>query len=158
VVTLARIVELDCYTCRSTLDTDAPDRERVLLTEHWRAAHAFDTGLPGWLILAPTSHVASLDQLTPEAPAELGTILRNLTAALRAVTGCVKTYVLLVAEKPGFAHLHFHVVPRAADISDNYKGPGIFGLLSVSPDQQVPFAEQDRIANAVRRELVIQEA
>lgn len=150
------MVDADCFTCRSTADPEPPDRERILRTEHWRAAHAFDTALPGWLILAPTAHIGSLDQLAPDAAVELGMILRDLTAALRAVTGCAKTYVLLIAEKPGFAHLHFHVVPRAPDLSDENKGPAIFGLLGVSPARQVPLDEQDRIAREVRQDLATQ--
>ena len=149
------MVDPDCYTCRSTADPAPPDRERILRTDHWRVAHAFDTALPGWLILAPTVHIASLDELSAEAAIELGTVLRDLTSALKAVTGCAKTYVLLVAEKPGFAHLHFHVVPRAVDMGDEHRGPAVFGLLGVEPDEQVPSAEQDRIARALQRELAM---
>ncbi len=151
------MVDADCFTCRSTADPEPPDRERILRTEHWRVAHAFDTALPGWLILAPIIHIGSLDQLAPDAAVELGTILRDLTSALRAVTGCAKTYVLLIAERPGFAHLHFHVVPRAPDLSDEHKGPAIFGLLGVSPDRQVPFSEQDRVARMLQHELTTQQ-
>lgn len=143
----------DCFTCRNTADPDAPVRERILRTEHWRVAHAFDTALPGWLILAPLAHVASLDELSPAAAGELGTILRDLTSALKAVTGCAKTYVLLLAEKPGFAHLHFHVVPRASDLGEEHTGPGIFGLLGAAPEDQVPADEQDRLGRSIQQEL-----
>lgn len=147
------MIEPDCFICRNTADPDPPDREQVLLSRHWRAAHAFDTALPGWLILTPTTHVAALDELSADAAAELGTILRDLTSALKTVTGCVKTYVLLLAEQPGFAHLHFHVVPRASGLADDHKGTGVFKLLGVSTDEQVPREEQDRIARALQRAL-----
>ena len=50
-----------------------------------------------------------------------GAILHQVSAALRAVVGCQKTYVLQLAESGGqFHHVHFHVVPRRADLPDKY--------------------------------------
>ncbi len=69
------------------------------------------------------------------------------------MTGCATTTVLLVAEKPGFEHLHFHVVPRAAALTDEHEGPEVFSLLGVSADDEVPLAEQDRLAEALRGAL-----
>lgn len=41
-----------CFVCRQNAAVDRlPLRERILLTEHWRVAHAFDTSLPGWLVV-----------------------------------------------------------------------------------------------------------
>jgi diadenosine tetraphosphate (Ap4A) HIT family hydrolase len=97
------------------------------------------------------THIQSLDELPAAAAGELGPLLSRLTSALIAVTGCVKTYVLLVSEKPGFEHLHFHIVPRAAGLPTELQGPGVFALLGVSTDEQVPLAEQDRVSEALSR-------
>ena len=51
----------------------------------WRVAHAFGTSLPGWLVMVPRRHVIALDELTVEEAADLGPLLRALTAAMRAV-------------------------------------------------------------------------
>lgn len=133
-----------CYACTHSAAPEAPPRDQVVRTALWRAAHADRTGLPGWLVLVPLRHVTSLDQLTAEESAEIGPLLAGLTAALRQVTGCVKTYVLLLAEKEGFSHIHFHVVPRAPDLAAELVGPGILALLH--SDDPVPDAEQDRLA------------
>jgi hypothetical protein len=37
---------------------------------------------------------------------------------------CQKTYVMMFAEKAGFTHVHFHVVPRMDDFPDDRIGPG----------------------------------
>jgi diadenosine tetraphosphate (Ap4A) HIT family hydrolase len=58
--------------------------------------------------------VTALHELTAEEAAGLGPLLRGLSAALGRVVGCTKTYVMLFAEAEGFAHAHFHVVPRIA--------------------------------------------
>jgi diadenosine tetraphosphate (Ap4A) HIT family hydrolase len=79
--------------------------------------------------------------------------VRELSRALEAVVGCVKTYVVLFAEAEGFSHLHVHVVPRAADIPADRRGPRVFGYLSDDESARVPAAEMDRIAAAVAAAL-----
>lgn len=143
----------DCRVCRTTAAPDLPPRERVLLTARWRAAHAFDTALPGWLVLLPTRHVTALDQLTDAEAAELGPLLRRLTAALRTVVGATKTYVMLLAEAEGFAHVHFHVVPRMPDQPPEVRGPRVFDLLGVPEERSVPADERDRLALALAAAL-----
>ena len=142
-----------CLSCRDNDAADLPPRDRVARTAHWRAAHAFDSALPGWLVLVPARHVTALDELAPKEVAELGPLLRDLSAALRAVTGCVKTYVMLLAEADGFEHMHFHVVPRMADQPAELRGPRIFAMLGAPPDRQVPAADMDTIARALRAAL-----
>jgi diadenosine tetraphosphate (Ap4A) HIT family hydrolase len=112
----------------------------------WRVAHAFATALPGWLVVVPRRHVTALDELTPEEAAELGPVLRSVTAALRTVVGCDKTYVALFAEAEGFAHVHFHVIPRHADLPDDLRGPRVFGLLGGDADRHVSDSAMDDVA------------
>ncbi|HEY9476226.1 MAG TPA: HIT family protein [Mycobacteriales bacterium] len=112
-------------------------------------AHAFTTGLPGWLVLLPTRHITALTELDPDAAAELGPLLRDLSQALREVVGCVKTYIVLLAEAERFSHVHFHVIPRMRDQPEQLRGPGIFGMLGLPPEQCVPDAEMDRIAECL---------
>jgi diadenosine tetraphosphate (Ap4A) HIT family hydrolase len=47
----------------------------------------------------------------------------RLSRALRAVTGCVKTHVVQFAEAERFSHVHFHVIPRMADLPFQRRGP-----------------------------------
>jgi diadenosine tetraphosphate (Ap4A) HIT family hydrolase len=63
----------------------------------------------------------------------MGLLLREASIALKNVTGCQKTYVMLFAEKEGFTHLHFHVVPRMDDFPDERVGPGVFAYLRETP-------------------------
>lgn len=142
-----------CFTCRNTAAVDVPIRERIVRTEQWRVAHATHSAIVGWLILAPVEHVTALDELSSDAAEQLGPMLSDLTRALKFVTGCVKTYVVLLAEKPGFAHLHFHVVPRAADLAEQFRGPRVFALLEAADGQRVPNARQDEIALALQEAL-----
>lgn len=128
-----------CYACDQSGD-DAPFRERFVRRGGWRVAHDFNSSLEGWLIVAPLRHVLSLDELTAQESTALGALLRESSVALKRVTGCVKTYVMLFAEADGFAHLHVHVVPRMPDQPDDRRGPDVFGYLkdadSITPERR----------------------
>ena len=144
---------LDCLSCERAGWDDKPLRERVLVTEHWRVAHAYDTSLPGWLVVLPHEHVESLSQLTPEAALELGPLLRRLSLALELVTGCTKTYLMFFAEAEGFPHVHLHVVPRMADQAPEERGPRIFARLGRPEPEQVPPEEMDALAERIAAAL-----
>jgi diadenosine tetraphosphate (Ap4A) HIT family hydrolase len=89
-----------CYVCHNNdqfdqLPPPRADRRRP----HWRVAHAFNTTLPGWLILVPRRHVTTIAELSDDEAAALGTWQVRLSRALHEVTGCVKTYVIQFAEQ-----------------------------------------------------------
>ena len=129
----------DCYACQQA-GPDAPFREQFVRHGGWRVAHDFNSSLAGWLVLVPLRHVHALDELTTEEATALGDLLRKATVALRSVTGCEKTYVMLFAEAEGFAHLHVHVVPRMPDQPADRRGPDVFGYLkdghALSPERR----------------------
>lgn len=145
---------MDCYSCRQNRDlADLPLRERVAADEHWRVAHCFDAALPGWLVLVPRRHVTSIAELTDAEAAALGGWQVRLSRALHAVTGCVKTYVVQFAEKDGFAHVHFHVIPRMSDLPADRRGPAVFGYLGVPEDQRVGEQRRNELAAALGAHL-----
>jgi len=144
---------LKCYSCEQTALADPPPRESIVRTNHWRAAHAIGTSLPGWLVVLPLRHVLAMDELTEEESTELGPLLRRLTKALRAATGCEKTYVILLAEAEGFGHVHFHVIPRMPWFSDDQQGPNVFTFLGQPETDWVSPDEMDRIAKTLREAL-----
>ena len=117
-------------------------------------AHAFGTSLPGWLVVVPTRHVVALHDLSTTEAAQLGEIVTQVSQALHVVIDCVKTYSACFAEAEGFAHLHAHVIPRMEWFTAEQRGPNVFGLLGVSADEELPEAERDRLALALRAAMV----
>ena len=97
---------------------------------YWVVDHAYPTRLAGWLVLVLKHHAEALHDHSAEEMMEMGDLIRRSCFVLRAVTGCQKEYVSLYAEAPHFAHLHVHIMPRAADLPANLRGPRIFGLLT----------------------------
>ena len=145
---------MECYTCRNNGQFDQlPPRERIAADRCWRVAHAFDSSLPGWLVLVPRRHVTSIAELTDEEAFALGSWQGRLSRALHEVTGCVKTYVMQFAEKNGFDHVHFHIVPRMPDLPVDRRGPGIFQYLDPSDGQSLSEAQRDELARALQTAL-----
>jgi len=142
-----------CFPCDQQSGASMPAREDVVHTDHWRAAHAFNSTLPGWLVLLPTRHVTSFMELTPQAADELGGLVRRLSTALEEVTGCIKTYLMQFSEAEGFSHLHLHLVPRLPDQPEHARGPKVFAYLTDDQAQWLPATERDTIALSIRAAL-----
>jgi diadenosine tetraphosphate (Ap4A) HIT family hydrolase len=144
----------DCFSCRGEASADSlPGYERIAGDAHWRVAHAIGSSLPGWLVLLPRRHVTAIADLTDEEAASLGTWQVRVSRALHAVTGCAKTYVAQFAEAEGFAHVHFHLIPRAPELSAELRGPRVFGLMGVPAEQEVTGEQKGRLAGALRDHL-----
>ncbi|GGK21115.1 hypothetical protein GCM10011583_61320 [Streptomyces camponoticapitis] len=145
---------LDCYACSKEAEfDDLPPRECVAHDQHWRVAHDFNTALPGWLVLLPRRHVVAVHELSNAEASALGVWQVALSRALRSVSGCAKTYVVQFAEAEGFAHVHFHIVPRMADLRPEHRGPGIFELLRRPERERVTTDQADQIAHSLRTHL-----
>jgi diadenosine tetraphosphate (Ap4A) HIT family hydrolase len=142
-----------CFSCDQQAKVSLPPRDDVVHTEHWRVAHAFNSTLPGWLVVLPARHVTSFTQLTAVAADELGGLVSRLSAALESVTGCVKTYLMQFSEAEGFSHLHLHLVPRQRDHPEDARGPKVFTYLTDDEAQWMPTTERDSIALAIRAAL-----
>lgn len=144
----------DCYSCRQESELNgAPIAERVHVSEFWRTAHAFNTTLPGWLVLVPLRHVISIAELSLPEVAELSPLLHRLSRALHEAVGCEKTYVMQFAEAEGFSHVHFHVVPRMPDLPAEYRGPRIFHYLTRPPGEWLTLQARNEIAATVARHM-----
>lgn len=149
-----QMVATGCYSCsRGAVLQDLAPHERIAFDELWMVAHAFDTALPGWLVLVPRRHVTAIAELSDEEAAALGTWQVRLSRALHEVTGCQQTYVAQFAESAGFTHVHFHVIPRPPDLASDRRGPRIFSLLGVPEGERVSPDRMDEIAGALSRQL-----
>lgn len=142
-----------CYTCDQEANFDQlPPRETIAYDESWRVVHAIRSGMLGWLVLVPRRHVMELAELTSEEAASLGGWQVRLARVLAEEFRAPKTYVAEFGELPGF-HLHFHVVPRPVDLDERWRGPGVFGLLGRSADDEVSADDRDALATRLAARL-----
>lgn len=147
-----------CLTCELIARRDAgiaPLWDSIHRARSWDVVHSYNTSLPGWLVLVAHRHVEAIDELTDEEAAELGVLLRYTSAALREVTGCVKTYVVQFAEAAEHPHVHFHVIPRMAGQPEVRRSTGIFGYLGVPEAERVDEERMNEIAGRVRRHFTV---
>ena len=145
-----------CKTCELTTRRrlgKAPLWDCIYQTEFWDVAHAFDTALPGWLVLVLQRHIESLDELTDQEAAELGPLIRRVSLSLRIVVGCVKTYVVQFAEHEDHPHVHFHIVPRMADQPADRRSTQVFAYLGVPQEESVSEDQMNEIGARIRKYL-----
>jgi len=115
--------------------------------------HAFGTSVEGWLVLVVRRHVNTLAELTDEEAADLGPLVRDVSKALQATTGCAKTYIAQFAEHPQHPHVHVHLIPRSSDLADAQRGPGIFSRLGVPDADCVTEERMNVIAGELQQHL-----
>lgn len=142
-----------CETCRLVATRDAelaPAWDSILRTSHWDVVHASGSSLLGWLCLVVRRHITSIDEMTDAESDELGRLLRDLSAFLRADRGCVKTYVMQFAEHPDHPHVHFHLAPRSADLPPEHRGAGVFAHLGATESEHIPESELNAFAARLR--------
>lgn len=142
-----------CRTCELTVRRDAGDAplwDNIYRTAYWDVVHSFNTALPGWMVLVARRHMAAIDEMTEAEAVELGRLIRQVSIALKQVTGCAKTYVMQFAEHPDHPHVHFHVVPRMADIPDAYRAIHIFKYLGVPDEARVSETDMNVLAEKIK--------
>jgi diadenosine tetraphosphate (Ap4A) HIT family hydrolase len=110
--------------------------------QYWLVDHAYPTSYLGWLVIVPRRHVEAFHELTRDEFAELADIQYRVAQVMGGESGVVKEYLMCFAEGEGFHHVHVHVVPRRADLPDEFKGPRIFAFLAVDADRPAVPAEQ----------------
>lgn len=146
-----------CKTCELTEQRrlgKAPLWDCIYQTEYWDVVHAYNTSLPGWLVLVLQRHIESLDELTEQEADELGGLIRRVSLSLKSVIECVKTYVIQFAEHEDHPHVHFHIVPRMANQPANRRSVQIFGYLGVSPEERVSEDQMNEICARIRNDLL----
>lgn len=88
-----------CLTCKLTRQRDAgtaPLWDNIWRTAYWDVVHAYNTSLPGWLVLVARRHIEAVAEPTEAEAAELGLLQQRVSLLLGEVTGCVKTYIRVV--------------------------------------------------------------
>lgn len=147
---------ISCVTCELTTRRDkgeAPLWDNIFRTRYWDVVHHMDTALPGWLVLVARRHIAAIDEMSEAEAAELGVLLRDVSLALKQVTGCPKTYVLQFAEHPNHPHVHVHIVPRLADLPEARRGPQIMEYVNVAAEERVAEAAMNALGEQIRQAL-----
>lgn len=151
------LIDPSCGTCRANRGELSAPGGVIYQDAHWRLEHILPPiPLAGWLVLKPLRHIEALGDMNLEEAATFGPLVQSISAALQAVIHPAKVYLCQFSEAEHFTHIHFHLIPRAADLPTERRGPAVFQLLSVTRREGSDLAspeEAERIALAVRERL-----
>ena len=136
-----------CLTCPS-VSGEAPISPvpPVHVGRRWRVEQVGPGGRPGWMVLVAVDHREALHELDAEEWEELSALLPRVVAAVHEATGSQKEHVAAFYEKPGYRHVHWHVVPVFADDPPEARGTAVFSQLSTT----APAAELVAVSGRVR--------
>ena len=60
---------------------------------------------------------------------------------------------MLFAEREGWTHVHFHIVPRMRDLGGDHIGPGTLDFVNRPEEEWIPRAERTRLASKIGAEV-----
>jgi ATP adenylyltransferase len=116
---------IGCLACDLTHDRRPVPGGRILATARWVVEHTVGPLGVGTLIVKPARHVVHVAELTGAESAELGPLLRQVSAAVTEVVRPEQVYVCLWSHAdavPG--HLHFVVQPAMRADMDRFDAYG----------------------------------
>jgi diadenosine tetraphosphate (Ap4A) HIT family hydrolase len=116
----------DCLGCQVAQGIVVPEDSFVYADDLWTVNHRLTPApIVGWLILQPRRHIEELHLLTSAEQGRMTWLLLKLDELLRELLAPAKVYVNLYAESLDCPHVHFHIIPRAQELT--VRGPKIFG-------------------------------
>jgi diadenosine tetraphosphate (Ap4A) HIT family hydrolase len=133
---------------------DLPGGE-ILVTDHWIVEHCVGPLGVGTLIVKPKRHVVHLWQLEEAEAAEIGPLLRRVSAAIAELTQPDQVYAGLWSHAGGKpVHVHFVVQPVTRELMDTIGdyGPHL-QVAMFDANRQPPRDEVVRFADRAREAL-----
>ncbi|MDA3643218.1 hypothetical protein LZ318_20575 [Saccharopolyspora indica] len=126
-----------CLACDLSSGATHLPGGRVHATRFWVVEHCIGPLGVGALVVKPLRHVLHIAELTAEESAELGPLLRRVTAAIEEVLRPEQVYACLWSHSGGVpGHIHFVLQPATRELMDQY---GAYGPAL----QTAMFAESD---------------
>jgi histidine triad (HIT) family protein len=103
---------------------------------------------PGHLLLVPRRHVERPGAVTDDEAQRIGLWLARASRMLESTLGAEHVYIARLGD--GWAHLHFHIVPRYPGTPERYHGLDVRGWQGVARCDR---AKSAAIAEQLRRAL-----
>ena len=124
----------------------APDEAVVYRDTDWACEVAEGYDVPGWYVLRVRRHAEGWPALTPSEAAGFGVVSQRVTRAIHAVTGAPTVYFLSFGEN--YAHLHFLLIARPADLPPELRGAAILTLRATHRDRPAALASAAAVRQA----------
>ncbi len=142
---------MDCLICKSnSREQRLSPAPPIWQGRYWRVEHAYPCSQVGWLVVVLERHAETLHQLTKAEWDEFSRILPTAIQTLREVLGSTQEYVRSLVGLPGFHHVHYHIIPKTTDLSNDVWAKVIAGPVigtvedAVAADQVQSFCDKAR--------------
>jgi len=124
----------------------APADAVVYRDADWACEVAEGYDVPGWYILHVRRHAEGWDALTHSEATGFGVVSQRVTRAIQAATGVPTVYFLSFGEN--YAHLHFLLIARPANLPAELRGAAILTLRAEHRDQPAALASAAAVRQA----------
>jgi diadenosine tetraphosphate (Ap4A) HIT family hydrolase len=124
----------------------APADAVVYRDADWACEVAEGYDVPGWYILRVRRHAEGWPALSHSEATGFGVVSQRVTRAIQAVTGAPTVYFLSFGEN--YAHLHFLLIARPADLSPELRGAAVLTLRAEHRDQPAALASAAAVRQA----------
>jgi diadenosine tetraphosphate (Ap4A) HIT family hydrolase len=130
---------MECLTCKSNSgEQRISPGPTIYEGKYWMVEHAYPVKQVGWIVIVLKRHAEALHDLAAEEFAELGRLQVLVSRFLFEELHSQKEYISCYGEAEGFAHIHFHLFAKPADLPEELKGGKSFNLLKVSREEAAP--------------------
>jgi len=145
---------MHCYSCDANSGAKRISPAATIFEgRYWLLEHAYPTSLGGWLVVVLRRHCENLHELSRSEWIELAEIQYLAIAAMKDLFVIDREYVCCFAEKEGFKHLHFHLIPKYTDCDQESIGIGAFRHLKVSQDEAIEPSRVIEICDSLREAI-----
>lgn len=145
---------MDCYACKSVSGKKPISPGGIIFKgKYWVVDHAYPTKLLGWLVIVLKRHAEALHELTKEEFSELAELQEKSVKLIHNEFQTEKEYVACFAEAEHFKHIHFHIIPKTAEVTDELKGPKVFALLKAEEANAIPEELIKELSNRLRNKF-----
>lgn len=114
----------DCEICARESSDEEPPGGWVLRTDQWSACVAPGFEVPGWLFVELRRHSEGPMGMDDAEAAELGGVVRDVSAAIQSAMGAERVYVLAFGEL--YPHFHVVLIPRMPFAPAEEKGTSLW--------------------------------
>ena len=129
---------MNCLSCDSNsgIKRISPGKP-IYKGNYWIVEHAYPTGVLGWNVIVLLRHCEKLHELLLEEWIELAEIQDAVTKSMHKIGKLEKEYSACFAEVEGFKHIHFHVIPKYENLSNEFLGTKSFQYLKVGIENSI---------------------
>jgi diadenosine tetraphosphate (Ap4A) HIT family hydrolase len=147
---------MECLICKSNSgEKRISPGPTIYEGKYWVVEHAYPTKIKGWLVIVLKRHSEALHDLSAEEFRELSVIESKIIHLQLIAMNCEKEYISCYAEKGQYNHIHFHVLAKPRELSQEYIGTKSFKLINTTEEEASPKEEIIRICNELHEQIKI---